>query len=154
MCKLDFIVAEFCNVHYCQDLLDRVLAARADHHPHHRGRGRHQLHQPRRRQHPALQKVTGVPNIFCAVSNIFPRHQIAVPVPVVPPVHQHLLPGRRGAERGGGGGGGAALLHRGLHGRHGDGDPAPHLQQHPGHRLDSVGIYGGGGSIIIRNNWQ
>ena len=90
------------------------------------------------------------------MSNIFPRHQIAVPVPVVPPVHQHLLPGRRGAERGGGGGGGAALLHRGLHGRHGDGDPAPNLQQHPGHRLDivSVGIYGGGGTIIIRNNWQ
>ena len=51
---------------YCQDLLHRVLAARADHHPHYRGRGRHQLHQPRRRQHPALQKVIGGPQIFFA----------------------------------------------------------------------------------------
>ena len=52
--------------------------------------------------------------------------KVSVPVPLLPPQHQHLLP-RRGL---GPGEWGAALLHHGLHRGRGKRDPAPALQQH------------------------
>ena len=52
--------------------------------------------------------------------------KVSVPVPLLPPQHQHLLPGRNHEP----GGGGPALLHHRVHGGRGECHPAPALQQH------------------------